>query len=328
VAAWLLTRGHSLGAGNDVDELTFALRATGIPYVWPAAWSRSWKDASSESATEQSFIDWLETLEPGPLRRCGLARVDREGGDGAMAAVATKALADLAEPLPTTARLGQWLNFSAVMRVAVTQPKVVLLPPTGEPMTVPTYQSGATVRARFAAGSPGKWLVQLLASGETGPRPMLEAVLFVDMLPTEHFQDQVAPGESATRENSEAADVSLARMVSALRQETGRPAMRRDPILDRVASAHARVMRERRRIGHDVGDGPTHQRLADADFAARLAGENVAHAGDAVRVHRALWASPSHRFNLLHRGFSRWGLGVAEDSDGSLWVCELFASER
>jgi uncharacterized protein YkwD len=59
-----------------------------------------------------------------------------------------------------------------------------------------------------------------------------------------------------------------------------------------------------------------------------LAGENVAHATDPVRAHRALWASPSHRTNLLHRGFSRWGLGVMRDEDGSLWICEIFASDR
>jgi uncharacterized protein YkwD len=44
-------------------------------------------------------------------------------------------------------------------------------------------------------------------------------------------------------------------------------------------------------------------------------------------VHRALWASPSHRLNLLDSRFTRWGLGVAKDTDGGLWVCELFTSD-
>jgi uncharacterized protein YkwD len=72
----------------------------------------------------------------------------------------------------------------------------------------------------------------------------------------------------------------------------------------------------------------THERLQRAGQLAHLIGENVVHAADPERAHRALWESPSHRANFLHRGFERWGLGIAPDRDGSLWICELFASER
>jgi uncharacterized protein YkwD len=53
-------------------------------------------------------------------------------------------------------------------------------------------------------------------------------------------------------------------------------------------------------------------------------GENVAHALTLERAHRVLWASPSHRGNLLDRRFRDLGVGVARDSDGSVWVCQLF----
>jgi uncharacterized protein YkwD len=67
--------------------------------------------------------------------------------------------------------------------------------------------------------------------------------------------------------------------------------------------------------------------LSRAGLVPRLAGENVVRAADPKRAHRALWASPSHRTNLLHRGFTRWGLGVIVDEAGTLWICELFASK-
>lgn len=326
VAAWLARRGSVGGYGNDVDHLTFALRAAGTPYVWPAAWSLASEEVENEGELSQALSRWLARLEPGDLRRCGLIRVAQPTRNIVVAVVST-ALADLVVPLPTRARVGQWLDFRADLRVEASQAKLILLPPTGEPMSVPTQQAGSQVRARFAAASPGPWLIQLLASGDTGPRPMLEAMLFVDVPPSAAFRDLPVPGESSTG-RGETAAFALDRMVTEMRRETGRPVLRRDPTLDAIAQRHAQSMERWRRIGHDVGDGPTHERLTAANFRTRLAGENVAHASDATRVHRALWASPSHRSNLLHRGFTRWGLGVVEDTDGSLWVCQLFASEN
>jgi uncharacterized protein YkwD len=324
VAFWLAQRGSVGGYGNDVDRLAFALRAAGTPYVWPAAWSRSTATAESSDQLSRSMSTWLGSLEQGPLRRCGLARFDLPERS-VFVVVASMVLADLVVPLPTRARVGQWLEFSASLRIDATDAKVILLGPTGEPAAIPTEQAGSMVRARFAAASPGQWLIQLLASGDTGPRPMLEAMLFVDVPPAPTFDAEPVPGETALGQDTDS-ELALDQMVTAMRQETRRPMMRRDRSLDHLAVEHAQSMRHAHRLGHDVGDGPTHERLAAANFRAHLAGENVAHAADAVRAHRTLWASPSHRSNLLHRGFARWGLGVVRDEDGSLWVCELFAS--
>jgi uncharacterized protein YkwD len=83
-------------------------------------------------------------------------------------------------------------------------------------------------------------------------------------------------------------------------------------------------MRRAHKTAHDAGDGDLNQRLANAGLELR-AGENVAHAGSAALAHRALWASPSHRENLLLPDFALVGIGVATDVDGTMWVCELFA---
>jgi uncharacterized protein YkwD len=223
--------------------------------------------------------------------------------------------------------VGQWLELEATLRIDADQAKVMLLGPAGEPVAIPTQRTGPRVRARFAAASPGRWLVQVLATGETGPLPVIEAVVFADVSPSAWFHAEPAPGETPLGPDESPTD-ALTRMVTALRSQTGRPPLLRDPSLDLLAQAHARAMRTARHIGHDLGEGSTHHRLSLANVRARLAGENVAHASSPERVHRALWRSPSHRTNLLHRGFSRWGLGVAQDEvDGSLWVCELFASQ-
>jgi uncharacterized protein YkwD len=114
-------------------------------------------------------------------------------------------------------------------------------------------------------------------------------------------------------------------MVNQARATEQSPPLLRDPALDALAQAHAEAMRRTRRIAHDAGDGDPKTRVEAANLDILAAGENVAHALDVARAHRALWASPSHRENLLEPRFDRIGIGMALDSDGSIWVCEVFA---
>lgn len=313
---------------DDIDRLTFALRAAGTPYVRPVTWSQGWSSVTPppSEVLNTAFRTWLQTLEPAVIRRCGIA-LRTEGDSVRLIVVAAQALAELRRPLPTAVRVGQWLDFQAELVAPAEQSHVLLLGPEGEPQAVPTTQQGDRVIARFAARSAGKWLVQLLASGETGPRPMLEAVLYAEIPSEGEFVTEKAPGEDgAVKKGSP--EVTLNSLVTTTRAQTGRPAMRRDPRLDAIATEQALAMRRAQRVGHDVGTGSTRERLLRGGTHSRLFGENVVHAADALRAHRALWASPSHRANLLHRGFSRWGLGVVTDVDGSLWVCEIFAGSE
>jgi hypothetical protein len=326
VALWIGKHGPLGQDENDIDRLTFALRASGTPYVRPVAWSRGWAASSLPpiDELEAEFRLWLTSIEQLPKLRCGIAETE-QNNQRRVVVVAAQAPAELTVPLPTTARVGRWLTFEANLLNEAENSRVILLGPSGEPQTVPTSQQGSCIRARFAAKSPGKWFVQLLASAETGPRPMLEAVIYVDALPERVFVEKSYPGETAAAPNLPP-DRALNLIVNAARQQTGRPPMNRDPLLDTLALEHATAMLRAGRVGHDVGNGSTKARLSRAGLNSHLAGENVVHAADPHRAHRALWASPSHRANLLHRGFARWGLGVVSDEQGTLWVCEIFAS--
>ncbi len=85
----------------------------------------------------------------------------------------------------------------------------------------------------------------------------------------------------------------------------------RDGALDEIAARHADAMRKLKRIAHDAGDGDPQSRVQASGLNVLAAGENVAHALDITRAHRALWASPSHRENLLQARFDRIGIGLA-----------------
>ena len=69
------------------------------------------------------------------------------------------------------------------------------------------------------------------------------------------------------------------------------------------------------------------ERLSASGIETLAYGENVARAASAGRGHRVIWASPSHRGNLLEPRYRAVGVGTARGPDG-VWVCEVFAELR
>src|SRR6185369_16686388 len=320
VATQLADRRSEAGGELDADTISYALRAAGAPYVWPRAWLFNGSDGEVDTAKTR-MQRWLDSFSDGGTRRCGVTVRHEANARMNVAAVAVDVLADL-DPLPTRARIGQWLEVSARLRVPASEAKLVVLGPRGAPRPVPTSFEEGRVRARFNADAEGAWLVQLLGSVEGGPRPLLEALVFAGIEPPRTPATNQAPGEDTRASDPRAA---LYAMVNAARaSERGAP-LSCDAQLETLAQEHAEAMRNARKTAHDTANGDLVQRLERAGLELS-AGENVAHAGSAALAQRALWASPSHRENLLFQGFDAVGIGVAPDADGTLWVCQVFAS--
>ncbi len=304
------------------DELAYNLRASGDPHVWPRAWSIAGQ-ALDEEDVARRVKAWIAPWNTLGTRRCGVSRVTGADGMTVIAAVAVDALADLA-PLPTTARVGQWITLDGSMLVPTTEAKVVLLGPRGAPKTVIASLVGAKVHSTFSVDQPGPWMVQVLATVATGPRPVLEAMIFAGAAPPAQFVSTTAPGESAAKGAKDDDDAML-RMINAARAAEQLSPLTRDAALDRVARSHSKEMLRVRMVGHDVGGGDPAARIKAAGIKARVAGENVASAGSLENAHRALWASPSHRGNLLLDKFTRVGVAVVRAPDGMVWVTEMFS---
>jgi uncharacterized protein YkwD len=202
------------------------------------------------------------------------------------------------------------------MLVPASAARVVVSTNDSDPRTIlSSFDAQANrVRARVSADRPGTMTIQVIADLATGPRPVLEATVFVDVEPKS--ATQTAPGEWAGSD--------LASMLDALRRELGLPALARDADLDALALAHARTMMGQQSIAHDAGDGTPLERLHSAGISATEAGENVAHAASVVQAHRAIWNSPSHRKNLMRADFARAGTAAITGADGSVWVTEIF----
>jgi hypothetical protein len=306
----------------DADGLALAQRVAGEPHVWPRAWVVSGV-ALDHEATRQKLAAWGATFHDPGERRCGVAIAYGADGTEAIAVVAVDAAADLG-PLPVRARVGAWLAIEAQLLVPATGARVVLTGPDGRPRTVVSQLDGDRVHARFAVDQPGAITVQVVGDLAGGPRPLLEAVVFADVAPWTELPDLTAPGESAAGDAPDPA--AMHAMVAALRSAEHLAPLLPDARLDALATAHAERMRRLGVIGHDVGNGDPVQRIAAAGLRARACGENVAHAATVVLAHRSLYASPSHRANLLSTTFDRVGVGVVRDADGSVWVAEEFAA--
>jgi uncharacterized protein YkwD len=305
----------------DEDGVTFAQRVAGEPHVWSRAWVVSGR-ALDHATTLARLSAWRDSFHDIGERRCGVAI--GYAGDGSEVAVALDALADLA-PLAVRTRTGAWLTVDATLRVPATGARVVLVGADGAPRAVPTAFSAGHVRARFAAERPGELAVQVIAEVESGPRPVLEARIFADVEPPATTPSLAAPGEDAPS-SADDERANLTTMIDALRATVPLPPLARDPRLDAIALAHARRMMQADSVGHDLGDGDPAARIAAAGLRVRQAGENVAHAQNVRLAHRALYASPSHRANLVQGTFDRLGLAVVQAPDTTVWVAEIFAS--
>jgi len=306
----------------ELPQIVFALRAEGSPYVWARGWTVEGL-ALDPADTRQRMKRWLDSFEATGSLRCGVGNARARDGTEIVSAVAVDVLADM-KPLPTRARLGQWLKLETELAVRPREAQLVLLGPRGLPDIRSGTIQGKTISQSFSLDHPGTWLIQVVATVPGGPRPVAEAMVHVDTEPPSAFHSQPAPGEKAGRTGS--SDQSkIERMANAARASEGVGRLRRDRRLDAVAQAHADAMRDARRIGHDVGQGDPRARIEAAGLPIRSAGENVAHADDLGRAHRALWSSPSHRGTMLHAQFNSIGVGVAHDPDGSVWVCQVFA---
>lgn len=307
--------------GVGADELGFDVRAAGAPHVWPRAWTIQGETLADEAVLTK-VTKWASGASSLGERRCGVVRTRSRSGAEIVSAVQADVLADL-DPLPTLARTGEWISLRGHMLVPASDAKVVLLGPRGGPKSVLASLSSDDVRATFSVDAPGAWFVQVLATVSTGPRPVLEAWIFAGENPPTKFEESPAPGEDVSVSGL-SREEALRRMVNAARAAEGLGALDADPGLDDLAVAHSQRMVDTRTVGHDVGDGDPKTRLADAGFQASAVGENVASAATLTRAHRALWASPSHRGNLLEKRFKKIGVGIVTGGDGRVWVTQLF----
>jgi uncharacterized protein YkwD len=318
----VVTSGHLQGA----ETVTFDLRRLGLPYVWPVVFSAM---GTSPDSLRSELLTWLEGLRIQGQQRCGVAiKHDPTRSRDVLVAVVVDALADVRK-IPRRVASNASVELLFDLNVEAAEVSLLVLGPSGLPRQVPARfePTIGSVRALSSFPARGRWLVQLVATTESGPRPVAEVEVWVDMAVPNSLDSAEVPGESRGQSPS-TASAKLWTMLNAARQSERLPELEHDPSLSQLADAHARLMRDQQLTAHDAGDGDPQLRLQHYQMpngrAVGAIGENVARASTVYGAHRVLWQSPAHRRTLLYKEFTHAGVGVAIGAGGEVWVCELF----
>lgn len=313
------------GEAPSMDEVGFHLRRTGSPYVMPRLWSATMSGVGQEELVGH-IEEWSKMTPSVGELRCGVGLHRAANGSQTVTAIQVDAVADM-KPLPTKVNTADWVELNAKFLLPTTAATVVLLPPEGPPRQVATDLRRDSAHARFSLSMPGTWLVQVMGTQQGGPRPVASALITAGEDPPGHHASKPVPGEGAFDPSLAPAD-ALFELVNAARKEEGLPTLRRNKKLDRIALSHSEAMLEQGRISHDTGLGDPAYRVGAGGIKYKATGENVAMALTVPRLHRVLWASPSHRENLLLRRWDEVGIAIAERDDGSLFATQLFLDDQ
>lgn len=98
-----------------------------------------------------------------------------------------------------------------------------------------------------------------------------------------------------------------------------------DPALSRIARLKSEDMRDHRYFAHvSPTYGDVRDMLSKLGYAYTAAGENIAHHSTVEKAQAALISSPGHRRNILSRGYTKVGVGVALDESGYVYLTQIF----
>jgi uncharacterized protein YkwD len=119
----------------------------------------------------------------------------------------------------------------------------------------------------------------------------------------------------------------LLNMANEERKKGDLPLLRPDPVLFKVARAHAANMARQGKMEHKLDGKTPFDRIKGAGYRYSVAAENIAR-GDAplADVIAGWMKSKSHRENLLERRFVETGLGMAKDEIGDVYYVHVFAA--
>ena len=114
-------------------------------------------------------------------------------------------------------------------------------------------------------------------------------------------------------------------LLNADRQNNGRSALKLDPELCRLARIKSCDMNANHYFAHT---SPTLGSAADLlranGYAFTSVGENIAHHATVDKAQAAFMSSTGHRTNILGSQWTKVGVGVCYDSQGFVYVTQLF----
>jgi uncharacterized protein YkwD len=137
------------------------------------------------------------------------------------------------------------------------------------------------------------------------------------------------PADTKDQAPLSADEKKLLELTNLERKKQDVPPLRPDPTLFKVARAHSANMARQEKMAHELDGKTPYQRIKEAGYRYRYAGENVANGdADMEDIMKAWMASPKHRDNILKREYTEVGLGLARTRKGVVYYTQVFATPR
>ena len=178
-------------------------------------------------------------------------------------------------------------------------------------------QAMATARPADSAPRPTKIPVSTPAPAAT-PRPTPAPAA----RPTQ--QPPASTGDYTTISVTAQEQIAL-NLLNQDRMRNGLPALTLDAELSRLARLKCEDMRNKKYFAHESPTyGNAAAMLTRFGYAFRGVGENIAHHATVEKAHAAFMSSTGHRGNILGSQWTKVGIGVCQDSQGFVYVTQLF----
>jgi uncharacterized protein YkwD len=250
-----------------------------------------------------------DLLRPIGATHVGAGAVERDGAVH-LVVLASERKARL-DAFPRDVAPGAAAVLAGELARGLRAPRVLVIAPAGDVREADVAGTGAAFRARVVFPASGLYTVELLAQGEGGPEVAALLTVAVGGAALEDAaRASVAPAPEP--DGVASAEAAILRAIDALRRRRGLGAVVSDPELSAVARRHSEAMRAAGRIAHVLPGTPEiGERLRRAGVAYRFAYENVATGNTGTAAHEKIEESPAHLENLVRRGTTRVGVGLA-----------------
>ena len=124
---------------------------------------------------------------------------------------------------------------------------------------------------------------------------------------------------------------TLLELTNKERADKKLPPLEANPILFKVARAHAANMAKQGKMEHVLDDKNPAQRIEKAGYDYRSVGENIAWGEKGAKIDvifKGWMDSKIHRENILSRKYDEIGIGLGTDDKGDIYYTQDFGKQR
>jgi uncharacterized protein YkwD len=212
------------------------------------------------------------------------------------------------EPFPRNVAPGERASLRGELS-RLERPRVFVTLPSGR-VREAAVRGERPFEASLAFPDPGRYLVEVVGLGPTGPEVAALFAVSCGGVPLEAGPEPALPPEP---EDPAAAEAQVVKAINGARlRQGGLAPLRASPALAEAARRHSAAMLARGQLAHLLpGSEDAVGRLRRARIPFRRVLENIALGPTSLAAHAAAEESPAHRDNILSPAAAWVGAGVA-----------------